>query len=98
MCGNRSNKTGLRLWEKIKTLSQIYCSDYWKSYGEFIPKDKHIQSKSETYTVEGYNSLIMHYLTKFKHKGKCYSEQVHMIEKSLDLLIAKINNQLSILI
>lgn len=68
------------------------------SYGEFIPKHKHIQSKSETYTVEGCNSLIRHYLARFKRKGKGYSKQMHMIEKSLNLLMAKLNNQLSILI
>ena len=97
MCGDRSSQTGARLWEKIKSLSQLYCSDSLKSYGKFIPKHKHRQSKSETYTIEGYNSLIRHYLARFKRKGKCYSKQVHMIEKSLNLLMAKLNNQSPIL-
>ena len=39
-----------------------FASDYWKSYEEFIPADKHLQTKAETYTVEGYNSRIRHYL------------------------------------
>jgi len=94
VCGDRSTQTGLRLWGGIKGISKVYCSDYWKSYGEFIPPNKHIQSKSETYTVEGYNSLLRHYLARFKRKGKCYSKQVHMIEKSLNLLMLKLNNQL----
>jgi insertion element IS1 protein InsB len=33
-------------------------SDYWKSYEAFIPKEKHQQTKAETFTVEGYNSRI----------------------------------------
>ncbi|WP_148204979.1 IS1 family transposase [Candidatus Amoebophilus asiaticus] len=98
VCGDRSTQTGLKLWERVKDIGKLYCSDYWKSYEQFIPKDKHRQSKSETYTVEGYNSLIRHYLARFKRKGKCYSKQVHMIEKSLNLLMAKLNNQLPILI
>jgi len=98
MCGDRSACTGLRLWETIKGIGKYYCSDYWKSYGKFIPPHKHIKSKAATYTVEGYNSLIRHYLARFKRKGKCYSKQVHMIEKSLNLLMAKLNNQLAILI
>lgn len=98
MCGDRSARTGLRLWETIKGIGKYYCSDYWKSYGKLIPPNKHIKSKAETYTVEGYNSLIRHYLARFKRKGKCYSKQLHMIEKSLNLLMAKLNNQLSILI
>jgi hypothetical protein len=38
----------------------------------FLKKQaKHIQSKAETYTVEGYNSRVRHYLARFKRKGKC---------------------------
>ncbi|OAV63724.1 IS1 transposase [Bacteroidales bacterium Barb6] len=75
----------------------FYCSDYWKSYKEFIPAEKHLQTKAETFTVEGYNSRIRHYLARFKRKGKCYSKAEHMIEKSLKLLFLKLNNELTIL-
>ena len=40
------------------------ASNYWKSYENIIPKEKHLQSKSETFTVEGYNSLFRHYRNK----------------------------------
>jgi insertion element IS1 protein InsB len=86
------------LWDKIKDLDVgIFCSDHWKSYAEFIPKEKHIQSKAQTFTVEGYNSRIRHYLARFKRKTKCYSKATHMIEKSLNLLMLKLNNELCIL-
>ncbi|KAA6323377.1 hypothetical protein EZS27_027179, partial [termite gut metagenome] len=76
----------------------FYCSDYWKSYEAFIPEEKHLQTKAETFTVEGYNSRIRHYLARFKRKGKCYSKAQHMIDKSLKLLFLKLNNELPILI
>jgi insertion element IS1 protein InsB len=96
VCGDRSTQTGLRLWDKIKDLqSQYYYSDYWASYTEFIPRERHRQSKAETYTVEGYNSRIRHYLARFKRKGKCYTKAEHMLEKSLNLLFLKLNNQLT---
>jgi insertion element IS1 protein InsB len=98
VCGDRSTQTGLKLWKRAKDIGELYYSDYWGNYEQFITKSKHRQSKSETYTVEGYNSLIRHYLARFKRKGKCYSKRIHMIEKSLNLLMAKINNQLSMLI
>jgi len=69
-----------------------YASDYWKSYEEFIPIEKHLQTKAETYTVEGYNSRIRHYLARFKRKSKCYSKATFMIEISLNLLMLKLNN------
>jgi insertion element IS1 protein InsB len=54
------------------------ATDYWKPYEEFIPKEKHIQTKAETYTVEGYNSLFRHFLARLRRKSatvkalKCY--------------------------
>jgi insertion element IS1 protein InsB len=74
-----------------------FASDCWKSYEEFIPFEKHLQTKAETFTVEGYNSLIRHYLARFKRKGKCYSKAIFMIEVSLKLLMMKVNNDLYIL-
>jgi len=87
------------LWNKIKELNvAYYCSDYWKCYEDFIPKEKHLQTKAETFTVEGYNSRIRHYLARFKRKGKCYSKSEYMIEISLNLLFLKLNNELSVII
>ena len=87
------------LWDKIKDLSvNIFATDYWKSYEEFIPAEKHIQSKEETYTIESYNSRIRHYLARFKRKTKCYSKSKEMIEISLNLLMAKLNNTITIFV
>jgi insertion element IS1 protein InsB len=50
-------------------------TDYWRPYREFISPERHIQSKSETFTVEGYNSLFRHFLGR---KSKCYSKSLLM--------------------
>ena len=93
LCVDRSTATGLKLWYKIKHLQvNSYATDYWRSYEDFIPPEKHIQSKKETYTVESYNSRVRHYLARFKRKTKCYSKSVDMIVISLNLLISKLNN------
>ena len=60
--------------------------------------DKLKQTKAETYTVEGYNCRIRHYLARFRRKGLCYSKSESMIVNSLNLLFLKLNNQLSIVI
>jgi insertion element IS1 protein InsB len=87
------------LWDKIKELIvRYFTSDYWKSYEEFIPSDKHLQTKAETFTVEGYNSRVRHYLARFHRKTKCYSKAEYMIVFSLNLLMMKLNNEISILI
>jgi len=61
----------------------FFASDRWKSYGEFIPAEKHLQTKAETFTVEGYNSRIRHYPARFKRKGKCYNKATYMIDMAL---------------
>ncbi len=73
------------------------ASDSWKPYENIVPKEKHVQSKAETFTVEGYNSLFRHFLARMRRKSKCYSKSVKMLELSVLLLMAHRNNQLSIL-
>ncbi len=46
--GNRGTETGLRLWDKVKELeTDFYCTDYWKSYAEFIPEKKTFKLKQK---------------------------------------------------
>jgi len=73
------------------------ASDYWKAYESTIPKEKHIQSKAQTFTVEGYNSLFRHFLARMRRRSKCYSKKIEMLRLSVLLLMHKRNNTLSIL-
>ena len=70
-------------------------TDYWKAYSEILPEEKHIQSKKETFTVEGYNSLFRHFLARFRRKTKCYTKSIEMLVYTVFLFIAKRNNLLS---
>lgn len=72
-------------------------TDYWRAYKKFLPAKRHVQSKAETFTVEGYNSIIRHFLARFRRKTKCYSKSYQMLYYSLILLFKKWNNQLTIL-
>jgi len=63
-----------------------------------VPTEKHIQSKAETFTVEGYNSLFRHFLARLRRKTKCYSKSEEMLMYSVTLLMAKWNGQLDGLI
>ena len=65
----------------------------YKKHEEFIPPEHHVQTKAETFTVEGYNSRIRHYLARFKRKTKCYDKSDEVIETSLNLLKTKLNNK-----
>jgi insertion element IS1 protein InsB len=87
----------VKLWNKIEDWEiNYFASDHWKSYAEFVPPEKHLQSKAETFTVESYNSRVRHYLARFKRKTKCYSKSDYMIFISLMLLMMKLNKELYI--
>jgi insertion element IS1 protein InsB len=80
-----------------KNIQQI-MTDFWEAYVGVIPQEKHIQSKAETYTVEGYNSLFRHFLARMRRKTKCYTKSLKMLEYSFLLLMLKRNGQLDLII
>ena len=75
---------------KIQILKCI-TTDYWEPYEKFLPKEKHIQSKKETYTVEGYNASFRDDLRRLTRKTRAYSKSQDMLNLSLNLYIAKHN-------
>ena len=100
MLGSRGTETGTQLWEKIKGVASdnsLIMTDYWKAYGELLPQERHVKSKKETFAVEGYNSLLRHFLARLRRKTTCYSKSKEMLFYSLMLLMEKQNNGLSIL-
>lgn len=88
----------MKLWENVKELaSGVVYADYWKAYNNFVPKEQLVQTKAETYTVEGYNSLLRHFLARLRRKTKCYTKAKYMLIHSVKLLMFKWNNDLAIL-
>ena len=85
------------MWKSLenKEIGKI-ATDYWRPYEGFLPRKKHIQSKAETFTVEGYNSLFRHFLARMRRKSKCYSKCEKMLQYSMRLLMAKWNGELAI--
>jgi len=86
---------GRKLWEAIKDKNmRDVMNDYWSPYEKFVPKEMHTQSKAETYTIEGYNSLFRHFLARLRRKSKCYSKSKKMLKYSVLLLMLKWNGKL----
>jgi insertion element IS1 protein InsB len=72
-------------------------TDYWRAYAEFVPRNIHTQSKAETYTVEGYNSIFRHFLARLRRKSKCYTKSLEMLKISVLLLMKYRNKELAML-
>jgi insertion element IS1 protein InsB len=91
--------TGARLWAAIESpMIAAVMTDYWEPYTQFVPSEKHRQSKAETYTVEGYNSLFRHFLARLRRKTKCYSKSETMLRYSVMLLMAQWNGELEYIV
>ena len=70
--------------------AQCYATDGYKAY-RFFPHNQHLVGKEHTFTVEGKNSQIRHYLARFHRRTKCYSKSLAMARYSLILLLHKLN-------
>ena len=94
--GSRGTETGQLLWEKLekKEIGEV-MTDHWRAYAEFLPETIHTQSKAETYTVEGYNSILRHFLARLRRKTKCYTKSLEMLKYSVLLLMKYRNKELT---
>ncbi len=70
-------------------------TDHWRAYAEFLPEKSHTQSKAKTYTVEGYNSILRHFLARLRRKTKCYTKSLEMLKYSVILLMKYRNKKLN---
>ncbi len=70
-------------------------TDHWRAYAEFISETIHTQSKAKTYTVEGYNSILRHFLARLRRKTKCYTKSLEMLKYSVILLMKYKNKKLT---
>ncbi len=81
----------------MSAMIEQIMTGHWEPYEKFVRADKHTQTKAETYTVEGYNSLFRHFLARMRRKTKCYSKCEKMLEYSMKLLMMKWNGELAML-
>ncbi|WP_129596577.1 IS1 family transposase [Methanohalophilus profundi] len=96
-CGSRGTETGVKLWDKLRDIDiKEVMTDHWKAYAEFLPEAIHTQSKAETYTIEGYNSIFRHFLARLRRKSKCYTKSLEMLRYSVLLLMKYRNRELAI--
>jgi len=93
--GSRGQKTLKRL------LAQLACfrigslaTDSWKAYRLIDPK-RRIQSKRETYTVEGVNSRFRHFFARFKRKTFCYTKSLEVLALSIPPFVDYLNTRLT---
>jgi insertion element IS1 protein InsB len=97
--GARDEVSGARLFASLaRHAFQLGCTDFYRPYRALVPLHLPYRSKAETTSVESCNSLLRHYLVRFRRKTKCYSKCKQMLLQAVLLLRAKKNGTLAMLL
>ncbi len=94
--GDRSKKTGLRLWEAIPSAYRRgHCfTDFWATYAAVIPEEQHTsggKETGETAQVERWKNTLRQRLARFVRMTLSFSKSVVMHEACLLLFLHRYN-------
>jgi insertion element IS1 protein InsB len=66
-----------------------YFSDAFNTYRELCYWGTHtaMKDKSETYSVEGVNADLRHYLARLARKSRCFSRCIKALRRAVDLFV-----------
>ena len=70
--------------------ADLYYSDGLLTYGAlFYAPGKHIsmRDKSKTYTVEGVNAVLRHYLARLGRRSRCFSRCLKALRRAVKLFV-----------
>jgi insertion element IS1 protein InsB len=69
--------------------AESYFSDAFNTYRELCWWGIHqaMYNKSETYSVEGDNAELRHYLARLTRKSRCFSKCIHALRRAVELFV-----------
>lgn len=85
-----------RTFEKLQDVvdqgprAQRYFSDGFASYADvyyYGGQYRALLDKSETYSVEGDNAELRHYLARLHRSTRCFSKRIEALRRAVDLFV-----------
>ncbi|HLL74041.1 MAG TPA: hypothetical protein VK421_01995 [Pyrinomonadaceae bacterium] len=69
--------------------ARSYFSDAFNTYRELRWWGAHqaTYDKSQTYSVEGTNADLCHYLARLARRSRCFSRCIHALRRAVDLFV-----------
>jgi insertion element IS1 protein InsB len=66
-----------------------YFSDAFNTYRELCWWGEHasMYDKSQTYSVEGDNAELRHYLVRLTRRSRCFSKCIHALRRAVELFV-----------
>lgn len=74
--------------------AKSYCTDGYVGYLDVIFPGKHIfnnRNKSDTFTVEGVNADLRHYLPILARRSRCFPRKLENLQAALSVFVAAYN-------
>jgi IS1 family transposase len=71
-----------------------YCTDGYWGYVDIIYPGQHIRnihSKSDTFTVEGVNADLRHYIPILRRRSRCFARSLETLRAVLEVFVAAYN-------
>ena len=86
--GRRTDDSCEKLMQKLEPFPiQLYHTDDWQSYRKFIPQDKHIVGKDNTWKIERKNLNFRTHLKRLSRKSICFSKNESIHDKVIGMYI-----------
>ena len=74
--------------------AEQYCTDGWSGYADVIYPGKHIwntHDKSDTFTVEGVNADLRHYIPLLARRSRCFARTLDTLRAVLEVFVDAYN-------
>ena len=71
-----------------------YATDGWSGYVDVIYPGRHIQNsrdKSDTFTVEGVNADLRHYIPILRRRSRCFPRKLETLKAVLEVFVEAYN-------
>lgn len=86
--------------ERIQTIvdaapeARKYCTDGYLGYVDVVYPGRHVRNirdKSDTYTVEGVNADLRHYIPILARRSRCFARKLETLRAVVDVFVTAYN-------
>ena len=74
--------------------AEIYCTDGWFGYVDVIYPGRHVRNcrdKSDTFTVEGINADLRHYIPVLARRSRCFARTLETLQAVIEVFVDAYN-------
>jgi IS1 family transposase len=90
------DKSPVRIQQIVDDAPQAsqYCSDGWTGYIDVVYPGRHVRNvhnKSDTYTVEGINADLRHYIPLLARRSRCFARRIETLQAVTEVFVDAYN-------